>query len=93
MTHRFTIDYAEDYQFIRKVYEELYPVNPLFSMGDILGLLHLRPEIYAINAAFAGVNWYRHHLDELKTVGKGQTRHAMGSAATGEVVAGEGNTK
>jgi spore coat polysaccharide biosynthesis protein SpsF len=93
MTHRFTIDYAEDYQFIRKVYEELYPVNPLFSVGDILGLLDRRPEIYAINAAFAGVNWYRHHLDELKTVGEGQTRHAMGSATTGEMVAGEGNVK
>src|SRR5580698_9504752 len=28
MTHRFTIDYAADYQFIRAVFEELYPVDP-----------------------------------------------------------------
>jgi len=74
MSHRFTIDYAEDYTFIRAVYDELYPVNPLFGVGDILELLERRPEIYAINAAYAGVNWYRHHLDELKTVSAEQTK-------------------
>ncbi|GGA90508.1 cytidylyltransferase domain-containing protein [Puia dinghuensis] len=75
MTHRFTIDYAEDYAFIRAVYDELYPSNPLFGVGDILALLERRPDIYAINAGYAGVNWYRHHLDELKTVGAEQTKH------------------
>lgn len=74
MSHRFTIDYAEDYTFIRAVYDELYRVNPLFGVGDILDLLERRPEIYAINAAYAGVNWYRHHLDELKTVSAEQTK-------------------
>lgn len=74
MTHRFTIDYEEDYRFIRAVYEELYPHNPLFGVRDILGLLERRPEIYAINAALAGVNWYRHHLDELRTVSTRETR-------------------
>jgi len=75
MTHRFTIDYAEDYAFIRTVFDELYPVNPRFGVNEILSLLSWRPEIYAINARYAGVNWYRHHLDELKTVGVGQTKH------------------
>jgi spore coat polysaccharide biosynthesis protein SpsF len=42
-------------------------------VGAILGLLERRPELYAINAGLAGVNWYRHHLDELKTVGARQT--------------------
>lgn len=74
MTHRFTIDYAEDYAFIRAVYDELYPSNPLFTVADILALLEKRPEIYAINAFLSGVNWYRHHLDELKTVGIEQTK-------------------
>ena len=31
-SHRWTIDYEEDYIFIRKVYEELYHVNPQFSL-------------------------------------------------------------
>jgi spore coat polysaccharide biosynthesis protein SpsF len=74
MTHRFTIDYAEDYTFIRTVFDELYPGNPGFGVDDILGLLERRPEIYAMNAQYAGVNWYRHHLDELKTVGVEQTK-------------------
>ena len=75
MTHRFTIDYAEDYHFIRAVYEALYPSNPLFGVRDILSLLERRPEIYAINADLAGVNWYRHHLDELKTISPDQTKY------------------
>jgi spore coat polysaccharide biosynthesis protein SpsF len=74
MSHRFTIDYRKDYFFIKNVFEELYPTNPRFSMTDILNLLKNKPEIYRINAEYAGVNWYRHHLDELKTVGVEQTR-------------------
>jgi len=74
MTHRFTIDYAEDYRFIRAVFDELYPLDPVFGVSAILSLLERRPDIYTINADLAGVNWYRHHLDELKTVGMGQTK-------------------
>jgi spore coat polysaccharide biosynthesis protein SpsF len=74
MSHRFTIDYAEDYAFIRSVYDELYPADPLFGMEEILALLERRPDIYAINAGYAGVNWYRHHLDELRTVTTQQTK-------------------
>jgi spore coat polysaccharide biosynthesis protein SpsF len=74
MSHRFTIDYAEDYAFIRAVFDELYPANPLFGVADILALLDRRPDIYAINAPFAGVNWYRNHLAELRTVGAEQTK-------------------
>jgi spore coat polysaccharide biosynthesis protein SpsF len=74
MSHRFTIDYPADYAFVSTVFDELYPSNPFFGVRDILALLERRPGIYAINAQFAGVNWYRHHLSELKTVGTGQTR-------------------
>lgn len=74
MSHRFTIDYAADYEFIKAVYEALYPANPAFSLEDILTLLKQRPDIYALNADLAGVNWYRNHLDVLKTVDKSQTR-------------------
>ena len=74
MSHRFTIDYAADYAFISTIFDELYPSDPLFGVRDILGLLERRPELYEINSCFAGVNWYRHHLDELRTVGVGQTK-------------------
>jgi spore coat polysaccharide biosynthesis protein SpsF len=78
MSHRFTIDYQEDYLFIKRVFEELYPVNKSFSCNDILDLLNNKPEIYQINAQYAGVNWYRHHLNELKTIHPEQTRQVAG---------------
>jgi spore coat polysaccharide biosynthesis protein SpsF len=74
MSHRFTIDYYEDYQFIKRIFEELYPLNPEFSMEDILNLIDLKPEIYDINKKYLGVNWYRNHLSELKTITTKQTR-------------------
>ncbi|MCG3174470.1 MAG: 3-deoxy-manno-octulosonate cytidylyltransferase [Myxococcota bacterium] len=76
MSHRWTIDYPEDYQFIRTVYERLWkPSAPPFSVEDILALLDEHPEIHQINARFAGVNWYRNHLDDLRNVSASDTRH------------------
>ena len=77
MSHRWTIDYEEDYQFIRAVYEALYPQNALFSLDEILKLLVDRPDIAAINQKYAGVNWYRHHIDELNTISSQETRMEM----------------
>ena len=74
MSHRFTIDYPADYAFIKAVYEALYPANPQFGLPDILALLKQRPDIYALNADLAGVNWYRNHLDELRTVDETNTK-------------------
>ena len=81
MSHRFTIDYADDYTFIKRVFEELYPVKQDFSCDDIISLLENKPEIYQLNAQYAGVNWYRNHLDELKTVSATQTKQAPGELA------------
>lgn len=74
MTHRFTVDYKEDYDFIKAVYDELYSESKIFTLGDILELLERKPEIRKINEKYAGVNWYRHHLDELKTITKENTK-------------------
>lgn len=67
-SHRWTIDYPEDYQFIKTVYDELYPINNRFSMEDILNLLEIKPEIAEINSKFAGKYWYENHLNELKNI-------------------------
>ncbi|MGZ8218480.1 cytidylyltransferase domain-containing protein [Methylomagnum sp.] len=74
LSHRWTLDYPEDYQFIRRVYEAIYPAKPDFRLDDILALLDAQPDLAAINAAYAGVNWYRHHLHELRTVDSRHTR-------------------
>jgi spore coat polysaccharide biosynthesis protein SpsF len=74
MSHRLTIDYPEDYELIRAVYAHLFPGKSLFGLADIMALFERRPELLAINARYAGVNWYRHHLDALTTIRKDQTK-------------------
>jgi spore coat polysaccharide biosynthesis protein SpsF len=74
MSHRFTIDYEKDYNFIKQVYDELYPINNKFTLKDILDLLERKPEIKKINEEYSGVNWYRNHLNELKTISSDQTK-------------------
>lgn len=74
MSHRFTIDYPEDYAFVAGVFERLYPVKKKFSCNDILQLLEEEPQLYELNAHLAGINWYRNHLDDLKTIASHQTR-------------------
>lgn len=74
MLCRWTIDYEEDYQLIRTVYERLYANRPRFGLADILALIDREPDIAALNARYAGINWYRYHLDELRTITPVQTR-------------------
>lgn len=75
MKYRFTIDYNEDYLFIKAVYDELYHQNPLFTLEEILKLLERKPEIKKINEKYIGVNWYRNHLNELKTITSKDTKN------------------
>jgi spore coat polysaccharide biosynthesis protein SpsF len=74
MSDRWTIDYPEDFTFIKTVYEHLYPLNAAFDLQDILDLTRQNPAIFAINHKYAGVNWYRNHLDELKTITEDKTK-------------------
>jgi spore coat polysaccharide biosynthesis protein SpsF len=74
MKYRFTIDYNEDYLFIKAVYDELYHKNPLFTLDDILKLLKRKPEIKKLNEKYIGVNWYRNHLNDLKTISGKDTK-------------------
>lgn len=67
---RWTLDYPEDYEFIRAVFEALYPRNPYFSVQDVLALLDTHPELREINAAHVNYTWHAIHADELKTITK-----------------------
>ncbi len=46
---RWTVDEPQDFEFIRKVYGELYGQNNDFSMQDILRLLECKPEMLTVN--------------------------------------------
>jgi spore coat polysaccharide biosynthesis protein SpsF len=81
MSLRFTVDYPADYDFVAAVYRELWrPAGPVFGLDEILGLLARRPQLRTINARYAGINWYRHHLRELRTVSSQETRAWEASA-------------
>lgn len=46
---RLTVDTAEDFELVRRIYEELYPADPAFSIQDVIGLFQRQPELRAIN--------------------------------------------
>lgn len=74
VSHRWVLDYEEDYRLIKTIFETLYPHDPCFSLKDILALVAAQPKLLAINAQHHGVNWYRHHLAELRTISPVETR-------------------
>ncbi len=49
---RWTVDEPEDFEFITKVYEALYPTDSGFSMLRILSLLEKQPRLCELNAGF-----------------------------------------
>lgn len=49
---RWTVDEPEDLEFVRQVYDALYPANAAFTYEDVLGLIESRPDIALLNAAF-----------------------------------------
>jgi spore coat polysaccharide biosynthesis protein SpsF len=74
MTHRLTIDYPQDYALVRAVFEALHrPGAPPFTLEEILSFLDRHPEVFALNRTLAGINWYRHHLNDLATVTASET--------------------
>lgn len=47
--HRWVLDDPEDYEFMKKVYDKLYPNNPNFRMNDLLKFFIKNPEIEKMN--------------------------------------------
>jgi spore coat polysaccharide biosynthesis protein SpsF len=46
---RFTVDTAEDLEFVRAIYAGLYDKNPAFSLVDVLDFLNANPHLLEIN--------------------------------------------
>lgn len=46
---RWTLDNAEDFEFLKQVYKHLYLKNNLFGMDDLLALVKEKPDIEMIN--------------------------------------------
>jgi spore coat polysaccharide biosynthesis protein SpsF len=48
--HRWTVDTEEDFLLIKNILETLYPINPLFTLEDVIRILRNKPEWVEINA-------------------------------------------
>lgn len=51
---RWTVDYPEDFEFIKQIYENLYDENTIFDMNDILNLIRTKPYLSKINSKYVG---------------------------------------
>jgi spore coat polysaccharide biosynthesis protein SpsF len=54
--HRWTLDYPEDYELIRQVFEALYCKGTLFTTKEILDFLAMHPEISRLNACYLPIH-------------------------------------
>ena len=61
---RWTVDEPDDFAFVTRVYEALYPSKPDFDWHDVLAYLERDPAVAAINARFQRNEGYQKSLDE-----------------------------
>ncbi len=73
-THRVVLDYADDLALLRAVFAGVQDRWPQLTTAEIADWMDAHPEAMRLNAQYNGVNWYRHHLDELTAVTSADTR-------------------
>lgn len=56
---RWTVDTEEDYKFICKIYQHLYPTKKHFNYMDVLDLLEKKPELKEINSMYQRNEGYK----------------------------------
>ncbi|MBM4452976.1 MAG: acylneuraminate cytidylyltransferase [Chloroflexi bacterium] len=59
---RWTVDYQDDLDFVREIYQRLYREDSVFLMPDILKLLKEHPELMKINRSHVGKDTYKEAL-------------------------------
>ncbi len=63
-TLKTSLDYPEDYEFMKCVFSELHKPDTLFSILDVIDLVKRKPEILNINAnKDLTIRWLRHWED------------------------------
>src|SRR3989344_287708 len=59
-----SVDTPEDFIFVTKIFENLYPQNSVFSKDEVLNLLSEKPELHSINVGGTGYEGYHKSLKE-----------------------------
>ena len=65
-TLKTSLDYLEDYEFIKCVFAELHHPGTCFSMLDIIDLVKKRPDILSINANVNLTRRWLHHRQSIQ---------------------------
>ena len=65
-TLKTSLDYPEDYEFIKHVFSELYQQDRVFSILEIINLVKRRPDILEINANAKLTQRWRQHQQRLQ---------------------------
>ena len=65
---RHVLDYPEDYQVIRTVFDALHPIDPEFGTAAIVDFLERHPAIADLNAVYRGQQWHDQHRHQLRTL-------------------------
>lgn len=63
-SYHWSVDEPQDFEFVSKIFEELYPKNKLFLMNDVLRFLENKPELFSINKGLTGYEGYQKSLKE-----------------------------
>jgi spore coat polysaccharide biosynthesis protein SpsF len=68
LTHRVVVDYPEDYQVIRIVFDALAALpGASFGVAEIVAFLDAKPEVRLLNASRFGVTWQTREPPPLRT--------------------------
>ena len=84
---RMTLDYPEDLEFFKAVFDVLYVENEVFSLTSILNLLDAHPEIIELNKS-CGLKFKKRFISQsepmLKKINKVKTALIIGSGSIGQ---------
>ncbi len=74
-THRVVVDYKEDYDVVRTVFEALNrPSGAPFTVTEIVAFLDAHPEVRLHNAAHLGTHWQTRQVVEWRRADRGSAK-------------------
>ena len=71
---RMSLDYPEDFEFFKAIYEKLYVPGRVFTLREILSLLKAHPEIVQLNQFRQKEYWEAYHRNSVKVQWKETSR-------------------
>jgi len=59
---RWTVDEPADFELVKRIYENLYPISPTFSTQDVLNFLRANDDLATLNVAYERNEGYKNSL-------------------------------